>query len=308
MKNRVFYFDRKTQSVEEEKIYGSIFLEFLYGNNIFCKIFSKFIRPLFSKIPYISQLYGLCQKAKISKKKIIPFIEKFQVDSKEFLTDVSSFNCFNDFFIRELKSEARPVIEDPDVVIMPADARYLVIQDLSKQKSFFVKGQKFNLGHLLKDKALEKKYKGGSLALARLCPTDYHRFHFPCEGFAQKAKHQKGWLYSVNPLALRKRLRILWQNKRMITELKTDRFGDVLYIEVGATFVGSIKQTYQPETDVKKGQEKGYFEFGGSSVILLFEKGKILFDEDLRKYSQESLEVRGFLGQSLARSISEGGR
>lgn len=303
MKNRVFFFDRTSNKVEEEKIYGSFFLEFLYGNNKFCRLLAKCIRPFFSKIPFISEVYGKIQKSKISQKKIKPFIEKFHIDIYEFLEDVTTFQSFNDFFIRRLKKQARPIDEDPHVLIMPADARYMICEDLSQQKHFFIKGQKFNLEQLLRDKKLEKKYEGGSLVLARLCPLDYHRFHFPCSGFVGGAREQKGWLYSVNPIALRKRLRILWQNKRMITEMKTKYFGDVLYIEVGATFVGSIHQTFSFNSQVGKGDEKGYFEFGGSSLILLFEKGKVKFEEDLIKYSKESLEVRGLLGQRLGRSI-----
>ncbi len=100
-------------------------------------------------------------------------------------------------------------------------------------------------------------------------------------------------------MALRKRLAILAENKRMITEIETERFGTILYVEIGATSVGAIRQTYTPETPVKKGDEKGYFEFGGSCIVLLFERDKLRFDADLIKNTEQGFETRANFGDSL---------
>ncbi|MES2199982.1 MAG: phosphatidylserine decarboxylase, partial [Chlamydiota bacterium] len=123
--------------------------------------------------------------------------------------------------------------------------------------------------------------------------------HFPCSCTPSKSFLINGPLYSVNPLALRKRIEILAQNKREITILGTECFGKVLFIEVGATCVGAIHQTYTPEKLHEKGAEKGYFSFGGSSLVLLFEPGAIVFDQDLVEASKEGIEVLGLMGQTL---------
>ena len=137
------------------------------------------------------------------------------------------------------------------------------------------------------------------MAIARLCPSDYHRFHFPCDGIPAKPRLINGLLYSVNPIALKKNVSILSENKRMITEIETDHFGTVLYIEIGATSVGSIRQTYTPDLKVKKGDEKGYFEFGGSCIALLFEKGRVTFDADLTANTQKGIETKANFGETL---------
>jgi len=108
-----------------------------------------------------------------------------------------------------------------------------------------------------------------------------------------------GFLFSVNPIALRRRLRILWENKRFLTILETERFGKILIIEVGATCVGSVRQTYTPVKPVLKGSEKGYFRFGGSLVLTFFEKGRIRLDEDLLENSRNGLELYARLSDRM---------
>jgi phosphatidylserine decarboxylase len=188
---------------------------------------------------------------------------------------------------------------------LPADARYLVFPDIEKADGFWVKGKKFSLIELLQDKSLAERYKNGSMVISRLCPVDYHRFHFPCDCTPKESQLINGPLFSVNPIALKRNIEILSENKRVLTELNTTNFGNVLYIEVGATYVGSIVQTYIPGQSYAKGDEKGYFSFGGSCLILLFEPGKIVFDQDLINASLEKVEVRGLLGQSLGQAGSK---
>ncbi|MES2273700.1 MAG: archaetidylserine decarboxylase [Chlamydiota bacterium] len=294
----IVYIERKTGQKCVEKVYGQKVLLFLYGNKFFQRLGSLFFLPLLAYFSIFSRLYGYFQKRPSSAKKIEPFIQTYGVDASEFAE--KNFHSFNDFFIRKLKKECRPIIQDSQILATPADGRYLVYPQFNR---FFVKGQEFSLGDFLQDRAYGARFSEGSMAIVRLCPTDYHRFHFPCDGIPSCAHLINGFLYSVNPIALRKRIAILSENKRMITEIETELFGTILYIEIGATSVGSIHQTYTPNQPVRKGDEKGYFEFGGSCIVLLFEKKKILFDADLVANSQMGLETRVNFGESLGRSI-----
>jgi phosphatidylserine decarboxylase len=294
----IVFLDRLTKKRVQEKVYGQTFLRLVYGDRF------TFLRSWVSCHPFVSRLYGALQKSGLSRRKIVPFLKKFEVDSSEFLDPVSSFRSFNDFFIRKLNPSARPIAPGRDVAILPADARYLVYPNIEKTDGFVVKGKKFSLESFLRNRELAQRYANGSMLIARLCPSDYHRFHFPCHCLPSEPECIPGHLYSVNPMALRKNIEIFSENKRVITFLRTNQFGDVLFIEVGATCVGSIHQTYTPLEPYAKGDEKGYFSFGGSTLVLLFESGKIQFDQDLIDASQEGLEVKGLMGQTLGRALS----
>lgn len=301
--SRVFYLDRKTKKVEQEKIYGGFFLKIFYCPRTALGVGFKYILPFLTKYPFFSKLGGWIQKTSFSRKKIPAFIEKYQIKKEDFLEPLEGYQSFNEFFIRKLRPDAREIDIGEKKAILPADARYLVIEDLQKNPRFFVKGQKFSLCEFLGCSELAKKYEQGSMVIARLCPTDYHRFHFPFHCIPSFSKLINGAYFSVSPLALRKNLSILSQNKRMLTKLDTVHFGEVLFIEVGATTVGSIHQTFTPSKPCYKGQEKGFFEFGGSTIIMLFEHSRIAFDEDLLKASHDSLEVKGLMGDSLGVAI-----
>lgn len=287
--------DRTTKKIETEKVLGKNAIAFLYNDNFF----SKICLFLLAKLSFFSFLYGFLQKTKLSRKKIVPFIEKFHIDKSEFEKNVEDFESFNDFFIRKLKKEKRPFDLDEKIAILPADARYLVFENVSNMEAFFIKNEKFDLKSFLKDASLAEKYKEGSMVIARLSPSDYHRFHFCISGLALKPKLINGLLYSVNPIALKSNIKIFYENKRMLTMLKSHNFGDVLYIEIGATNVGSIIQTFNFDAFQKKGEEKGYFALGASSVVLLFEKDKIKFSDDLIQNSRRNLETKARFGEVL---------
>ncbi len=300
---KIKYINRKTGEIEEETIYKSFAIELLYrvgsGTGFLGALCAFFLLPLFARLPFFSNLYGYLQKRSASKEYIAPFIKKFNVDSSEFLKKVEDFTSFNDFFTRELRQGSRPIVDQS--IVLPADGRYLVIDDISKTDGFFIKGQQFDLSSFLQDEVLAKKYARGSMVIARLCPTDYHRFHFPCDGKIKgKPRLINGPLYSVNPLALRKNLQFIAENKRYITEIESKIYGTLLFVEVGATNVGTVVQTYEKNRAVK-GAEKGYFAFGGSCIVMLFENGKILFDDDLIRNSLQYLETFSKVGQSLGR-------
>lgn len=293
------YIDRITGKETEEKVYGEKILHFLYEknqplNSLIGTPFAHFL----SRNAWISAAYGYWQKCGITKSKIKPFIDKFQVDPSEFLNPVEEFCSFNDFFIRKLKPDARPMAGTEAVI--PADGRYRFFPNISQTDGFVVKGKKFNLAELLQDSVLAQRYENGSLVMARLCPSDYHRFHFPFDCIPEESKLINGWLYSVNPIAIEQNINIFTENKRSLCSLNSELFGKVLFLEIGATNVGSINQTYKPNSIQLKGAEKGYFAFGGSALILLFEPGRIQFAEDLIKLSRYGKEIRCLLGQPLS--------
>ena len=291
------YWDRVSQQICQEQVFGESAIRFLYGEKWLSRMFGRPVAQLAARIPWISATYAHFQKQPSSQKKILPFIQKYGVDPVEFAASVEDFQSFNDFFIRKLKPSARPLAPGADVAVMPADARYLFYQDIDLADGFIVKGQKFSLPALLQDKKLADEYRGGTLIIARLCPSDYHRFHFPCACIPGETKLINGLLFSVNPLALKRNVKIFTQNRRTLCLLETGRFGKIAYMEIGATNVGSIHETYIPFQSVSKGAEKGYFSFGGSALILLFQKGMLTLDSDLTAHPHR--EIRCLLGQSL---------
>ncbi|HSP42594.1 MAG TPA: phosphatidylserine decarboxylase [Luteolibacter sp.] len=289
------FYNRHTGRMETEEIYGEGLLRWTYGHPLGALALAAVVKRRF-----FSAWYGQRMSTPASAAKVRPFIERYGLDAAEFLESPAAFGSFNEFFYRKLKPEARPVDSSEDAVLFPADGRHLGFAKASEIGGVFVKGQKFDLGKLLDDDRLAAHLEHGSLVLSRLCPVDYHRFHFPVAGVPGEARLIEGPLYSVSPLALRKRLAYLWENKRVITRLDSARCGSVWIVEIGATCVGSIRQTFTPGQAVAKGDEKGYFEFGGSSVITLFEPGAVVLEGDLLDHSSQQTELYARVGTRMA--------
>ncbi|MFM2220278.1 MAG: hypothetical protein RLZZ553_26 [Verrucomicrobiota bacterium] len=293
------FYNGLTGKIETEQVYGESFLRFAYGNPL-----GKLALHLFIKRPFFSQWYGWRMNQETSRQKIAPFLQQYSLDPSEFQDDVESYRSFNEFFYRKLKPEARPIDADPLTIVFPADGRHLAFANAEAISSVFVKGQSFDLTELLGSAELASRYEKGALLLSRLCPVDYHRFHFPLAGIPQRAHVINGPLFSVSPIALRQNLSYFWQNKRSITPMATENCGTVLMLEIGATCVGSIHQTYEKGQAIKKGAEKGYFAFGGSSTILLFEPGRIEIDAELLQRSRNCTETYARMGTAFARVVS----
>jgi phosphatidylserine decarboxylase len=290
----IHFFNRYTQRVEQEQVYGAAWMRWTYNNP-----FGRLALEAFVKRPIFSQWYGWRMNRSVSRSKVLPFIRTYGLDVNEFADAPESFRSFNEFFYRRLKPSARPIDADPNAIAFPADARHLGFSDASQIEGVFVKGQRFDLAKLLNDAALAARYAKGAVVLSRLCPVDYHRFHFPVAGRASETKLINGPLYSVNPIALRRNLAYLWENRRTITTIESEKFGTVLMLEIGATNVGSIVQTYHAGTTIAKGDEKGYFEFGGSSTMLVFEPGRIRLADDLVEQSRNQRELYARVGDRL---------
>lgn len=296
MADDIHFYNRNTGEMETEKVYGEAFLRWAYGNPLGSLALHSFV-----KRPFFSRWYGRRMDAPKTREKIAPFLVDYEMSADDFVKSPHDFAHFNDFFYRELKPEARPIAGDDSVVTFPADGRHLGFQKASDISGVFVKGQKFDLARLLGDGELARKYADGALVLSRLCPVDYHRFHFPCAGTPSPTRLINGPLFSVSPIALRKQLAYLWENKRTITELETESMGTVLCMEIGATCVGSINQTFRPNEAVAKGDEKGYFAFGGSSTITIFEPEAIELESDLIEHSAKMVELYSLMGSPMAR-------
>lgn len=226
-------------------------------------------------------------------------IEKFvafhQLDMTEVLHSTDQFKSFNEFFYRELKPGARPASapNNPNIIVSPADCRTVVFNRMEEAQKIWVKGREFNMKRLLGDAYPEdaKRYVNGALGIFRLAPQDYHRFHIPVDGVMGTPKTIEGEYYTVNPMAIRSALDVYGENVRVVIPIDSVAHGRVMVICVGAMMVGSTVITRKAGENVKRAEELGYFKFGGSTILLLFEDGAMKFDDDLVDNSNTALET-----------------
>lgn len=292
--SEIKYIDRSTGKVKTESVPAEGIMKWLYASPA-----GKAALNLIVKRKVVSAVGGWYMNSKASKKRIQNFITDFKIEMSDYLvTDASQFKHFNDFFYRKINPSKRPIGEG---VVSPADGKTLAFQEISDSTKFFIKGSEFDLKRFLGADELAKKYHGGAMLIIRLAPTDYHRYHFPAKGIASETEIIKGHYYSVSPIALQQSLEIFCENKRSKSILETNQFGDILISEVGATMVGSILQTYESNSTVQAGEEKGYFAFGGSTVVLLFEKGKVELSEDLLTNTKNGMETQVLMGQTIGK-------
>lgn len=288
------YFHRAKGVIETEEVYGEGWLRWTYESAP-----GRLALGLLVKRAIVSRYYGWRMSRRYSANQVLPFIIKYDLDVDEFAKSPFAFKSFNDFFHRALKPGMRPVAPGEKVAVLPADGRHLAFQDLDAAAGFYAKGQKFDLPAFLGEAELARRFAGGAMLISRLCPVDYHRFHFPVDGTPGEPRLINGWLYSVSPVALRRNLAYLWENKRMVTLIDSPSFGRVAMAEIGATMVGTIFQGFVPGRPVAKGAEKGYFKFGGSCVVTIFEKGRLRVDADLLAHGAEQREVFARVGERL---------
>ncbi|MEC8209845.1 MAG: archaetidylserine decarboxylase [Verrucomicrobiota bacterium] len=287
----VEFYDRSTGQVEIEKIYGEGFLRWAYGNPLGRMSVAMVVKRL-----WFSRWYGWRMDRPKSRAKVQAFIDTYGVDPAEFAEPVEAYATFNEFFYRRLKPEARPVDTDQNVAVFPADGRHLAIENVDMADQFYIKGQSFDLAKFIGDAELAKEFVGGSVIISRLCPVDYHRYHFPVSGQAGSVQSLDGSLRSVSPLALRRQLSIFWENRRARTVVDSPEFGKVIVIEVGATCVGGMHSTFK-EGAIMKGAPKGYFSFGGSCVTTIYQNSAIQLDADLLEQAAAGREVYAKMGE-----------
>lgn len=282
--------DRESKKFFYEKVYGGGAINALYSSGL-----AKFLVPSIGSI--FSEVYGSYKATRLSAKAIPEFIKNFQIPKEEFVSE--EYQSFNDFFIRRFREGARDFGTNPHSLRAFAEGRYLAFAEI--EQKIPVKGVNLELTVLLKDLPERDLFKSGPTLIARLCPVDYHRFHFPCAGKILKTTRSHGPLHSVNPIAMENVDGILFTNERQVSLLETPVFGLLAYIEVGALCVGRIVQTHGEK--FKTGDEKGYFLFGGSTVILVGQKGKFRIDEDLLEKSAHGQEVFVKLGTQIGEKL-----
>ncbi len=292
------YFNRYTQQIEQEKVLGEKYLKWVYGTTT-----GKIALHTLVKRGIFSRLLGWSKNRPSSAKSIREFVEEYGINMAEVEKGIDEFKHFNDFFYRTLKPGARPIAEGDDVAVFPADARHMGWEKADEISGVFVKGQSFDLPALMGDVELADKYAQGSVVLSRLCPVDYHRFHFPVSGVPGTWKRIDGPLASVSPYCLSRCLDWLWTNKRNVTLIQSEKWGQVVMLEVGATGVGLIEETYTAGQPVGKGEEKGYFAFGGSTTMLFFEPGRICLADDLLAKTAEGMELFAQQGDYMGRAM-----
>lgn len=217
------------------------------------------------------------------------------------LDPIDSFKNFNEFFYRKLKPGVRTLAsENKEIVVCPADARTNCFATIKQSQELWIKGSKFSLEGLLGSAVLANTFHEGSLAVCRLAPQDYHRFHWPVDGKLLSCNTIEGTYFTVNPMAVRTTVDVFVENVRNVCIIESELHGKVAYVSVGAMLVGSIVITSEVGKQYKRMDEHGYFKFGGSTIILLFEKNRVSFDADLISNSSSSLETLCKFGSSMA--------
>ena len=238
---RIEFINRETGEIEVEQVVGEKYLNWLYTSSV-----GMGLLELIVKKKIFSYFYGKFQDFSLSKRKIPQFINKYGVNVEELLLKPEEFRNFNEFFYRKLKAGARKIDDRENRLISPADGRLLAYEKIDIDNLIQVKGFTYTLKELIGDGSLAEDFQGGACVVIRLCPTDYHRFHFPASGVPEAPKTIKGDYYSVNPLALKTKANIYCKNIRQMTIFHSEIFDDLLLVEVGATCVGSIVQTFHP--------------------------------------------------------------
>lgn len=289
------YWNRERRCDESEQVYGEAAVAWLYETRLGQALADGFLSRGFP-----SRVYGAYQSSRASRHKIAPFIREFRIPMDEY--EDPGFQSFNDFFIRRFRPGARRFEATPKRMPAFCEARYFAYEKADASLSFPVKGKWLTPGALLEDPKLAAPFEGGPMLLARLCPTDYHRFHFPDDGRVLESRTLAGRLHSVNPVALRFRGDILATNERQVTLLETAQFGKLAYVEVGAMMVGKIVQTDPARREFRRGDEKGYFLFGGSTVVVFGEPGRWKPDSDILQQTALRRETYIKLGTGIAAS------
>ncbi|KAF9954063.1 hypothetical protein BGZ65_004268 [Modicella reniformis] len=310
---------------EDMPIYARIGMHLLFASMLDRRLLKTHkIQHLFS-VESVNQ--GKHFDAPESVAHIEHFVKTYKLDLSELLQpDLTQYKSFNDFFYRRLRPDARPIheLENPNIIVSSADCRLCVFESISAATQVWIKGKSFSVQHLVQDADLAAQFEGGSIALFRLAPQDYHRFHSPITGtVVGEPRKIDGTYFTVNPMAVNDDLDVFTENVRKVTILnleqrtvhergegqetngtRNENFDQCVFVSIGALLVGSIQLTGAgiPGKQVKKGDELGYFAYGGSTCILLFKAGAMRFDEDLVANSQKGLETLVRIGERIGKA------
>ena len=262
-------------------------ISFLYKTLPGRLLLTIIIRPVFSRF------FGFLMSSGISKPFISVFVKKNNIDLNEYKD--AKYSSFNDFFSREIKEELRPIFPYAHDVIAPCDGK-LTVYKVTDESIFEIKNSMYDLTGLLQDKKLAEDFSGGICLIFRLTPDDYHRYCYIDDGEVISSKKIKGVLHTVRPIALG-RYKIFAQNSREYAVLQTKNLGKVVQMEVGALFVGKIINN--SEKEFLRGQERGMFEFGASTIIMLFQRDKISVDDVIFENTRDNKETVVKMGSRI---------
>lgn len=283
--------NRSLKRITEEPEVGVGAIRFAYDTT-FGRILAKWI---LCRKP-VSLLYGAWQRSFLSRKKVRKFMQTYQISVSD--CTVQDFPSFNAFFTRQrLRVDDQtaegelPAVADSKLTVLP----------ISPAAQFTIKGVPYTVEELLQDAALAEKYNGGWCMIFRLAPDDYHRYSYPDSGTQEPPVRIPGVLHTVNPIAAE--LGVYRRNTRQYNVLHTERFGDMVQMEVGALLVGKIRNHKEQIASFKKLEEKGYFEYGGSTVILLVQKNRLAVDEDILEHSCKGIESKVRLGEKIGHAL-----
>ena len=258
------------------------------------RVLMKFLgNPIFSKLSRI------VLDSKISASAVEMFAQKNNIDLSEY--EEKNYTSFNDFFTRKIKMGRRFVTKDDRVLVSPSDGK-VSAYEITNSSFFVVKNSVYNIASLLRDGKLAKRFNGGTALIIRLSVDDYHRYCYPCNGTKSHNRFISGILHTVNPV-VSKYLPVYKENCREYCLIRSDNFGDVIQMEVGALMVGKITNIHKSVCRVNRGDEKGYFEFGGSTIILLLEKDKVNVCEGLLENTSKGFETKVKQGEALGEAI-----
>ena len=246
--------------------------------------------------PHISEIGAAFLDSRVSRVLIAWFIRKNKIPMYQY--EQKKYRSFNEFFKRKALPGARRIIRVPERLISPCDGR-LSVYKIEENSRFQIKHTSYSTESLLKNEGLAKRYAGGYAWVFRLCVEDYHRYIYVDDGVKSENVKIPGVLHTVNPVA-NDSFPIYKENAREFSLLCSENFGTVLMMEVGAMMVGKIENRHQAAR-VRRGQEKGNFAFGGSTIILLTQKGKAMPDPDIWENSLNGIETKVRLGESVGR-------
>lgn len=282
------YIDRKGNITIEENRQDK-FLRHLYtdwGGKLCLKILIR---------PFVSRLGGFVLKSRFSARFVPGFAERNKIDMTDY--EEKKYRSYNDFFIRKIKPGARPIAKSENALISPCDGK-LSVHRITRDSRFYIKDTEYTVEQLLRSKSLAKRYDNGYAVVIRLTVDNYHRYCYVAEGVKSSNVSLAGCLHTVNPVA-NELHPIYKENAREYTLLQTTKFGTIVMMEVGAMMVGKIRNHHKGPRKVEKGEEKGYFEFGGSTVVLLLQHGKVRLDYDLVENTENGYETIVRMGERI---------
>lgn len=280
----------RKELVQEPEV-GAGAIRFAYGNP-----FGRFLAKTILCRKFVSNVYGAWQRSGLSKKKVNKFMVQYNISTED--CTVREFSNFNDFFTRQRKDYVNQTTETELPAI--ADSK-LTALPIAVDSRFIIKDVPYTAAELLEDGALAEEYRGGLCLIFRLSPDDYHRYVYPDSGTQEACRHIPGVLHTVNPIAAD--MKVYRRNTRTVQRLHTEHFGDMIQMEVGALLVGKIVNHEENAASFTKLQEKGYFAYGGSTVILLLKKDTVCMDEDILTYSAQGIETKVRLGERIGEAV-----